>query len=90
MESNPESEIVHRDLDTNGENPGEQVAEAIAAVEGKEMTDLTQMYDRVDGILDNLFSDPPSLEAQMQVTFTYESYRITIEQDGNVKLVKTK
>lgn len=66
------------------------MADAIAAVDGKEMTDLTRMYDRVDGILDNLFSGPPSSQAQMQVTFTYESYRITIEQDGTAKLVKTE
>lgn len=47
------------------------------------------MYGCVDGILDNLFSKQPAPEAQTEVEFSYEDYRITIEQDGTAKFVKT-
>lgn len=88
MEENPESDIIHRDLDDDVENPAIKVAEAVAEIEGKDATDLSTMYECVDGVLDNIFSNPPAPEAQMQITFTYETYRITIDQAGTVKFVK--
>lgn len=90
MTNSPESEIIHREIDTDTEEPGVQVAEAVADIEGKESTDLTTTYECVDGVLDNIFSNPPSPDAQMQVTFSYENYRVTIEQNGGAKFVKTE
>lgn len=90
MEDNTqEEEIIHRTLDTDGDNPAIQIVELVAEIEDRDMLDLANMYDCADGILDHLFSDPPASEAQMQVMFSYEGYRITIEQNGAVKLVKT-
>lgn len=54
------------------------------------MTELSTMYDCVDGILDDLFSDPPSPSAKMMIEFSYEGYRITVEQDGLVEFVRTE
>lgn len=88
MENTPESDIIHRAIDTDAEEPGVQVAEAVADIEGKESTDLTTTYECTDGVLNNIFSNPPSPDAQMQVTFSYEGYRITIEQNGDAKFVK--
>jgi len=82
-------EIIHRELETEGKNPGAQVAEIIAGIEEKEPTELTAIYDCIDGVLDNLFSNPPSPEAQMEIEFSYETYRVTVEQNGNAKFVKT-
>jgi hypothetical protein len=88
--TDPEEAIVHRKLDTNVTNPAVEVAEAVADIEGTESTDLSSMYECVDGVLDNVFSNPPSPEAQMEIEFTYESYRITVEQNGDAQFVKTK
>lgn len=90
MDDQPESEFIHRELDTDAENPGVEIAEAVADIEGKESTDLANMYDRVDGVLNAIFSNPPSSEAQMQITFSYEEYRITVEQNGDAEFVKIK
>lgn len=89
MGDQPEREIIHRELDTGGESPATQVPRIIAGIEGREPTDLATMYDCVDDILDDLFSDPPAPEAQMRVEFSYEGYRITIEQNGTTAFVKT-
>ena len=86
MGTDPGSDIIHRELDTSVENPATEVA--VADIEGKEATDLTETYGCIDGVLDEIYSDPPSPEAQMQVEFSYEGYRITIEQDGAAKFVK--
>jgi len=48
------------------------------------------MWACTDGVLDHLFSNPPSAEAQMEVTFSYEGYRITIEQDGTAEFVRVE
>lgn len=45
------------------------------------------LWETIDHVVDHIFSDPPSPDAQVQVTFTYEGYRITVEQDGTTKLV---
>ncbi len=89
MSEMPESEILHREVDTDATNPAVEIAELVAKLEGKDTTELSTMYECVDGVLDNLFSNPPKPDAQMQIKFSYETYRITIEQNGTVRLVKT-
>lgn len=89
MKEHPENEIIQRQLDTDSENPAVEVAEAVAEIEGVEATDLGTTYECIDGMLDELFSNPPSLEAQMRVEFSYEDYRITVDQEGNAEFVKT-
>jgi hypothetical protein len=83
-----ESGIVHREFDTDGENPSVDVASVIAELEDREVTSLSPMYDCVDDMIDELFSNPPAAEAQMQVEFTYEGYRVTINQDGSATFLK--
>lgn len=84
----PESEIVHRDLDADVDSPAVAVAKAVAEIEGVAVDELSPTYDCIDGTLDELFSTPPSADAQMTVEFTYEGYRIAIEQNGHAKFVK--
>lgn len=90
MTDHPAAEIVHRELDIASNSPAVEVAQAVADIEEKDSTELTTLYDCVDGMLDELFSTPPSPEAQMQVEFSYEGYRITIDQDGVAEFVKTE
>ncbi|MFB9824818.1 HalOD1 output domain-containing protein [Halobaculum roseum] len=89
MTDDSESQIIHRELDTDVENPGAEIAGIVQEIEGKEPTDLSTIYECVDGVLDHVFSTPPSPRAQMQVEFTYESYRITVHQDGEATFLKT-
>lgn len=89
MADQPEQEIIEDELDTSRENPSIALAESVAELENKEPTDLSTMYECVDGVLDNIFSNPPAPEAQMQIEFSYEAYRITIDQNGTARFVKT-
>jgi len=89
MSEQPEREIIHRELDTDGEKPAIQLAQAVAEIEEKDMTELPTMYNCVDGVLNHLFSNPPSPEAQMEIEFSYETYRISVEQNGTATFVKT-
>jgi len=82
--------IFRREVDTNGDNPAVEVAKAVADIEGSDPTELSTMYECVDGMLDELFSTPPADEAQMEVTFSYANYRITVEQDGFAEFIKTQ
>lgn len=83
MDEYPDSDIIHRELDTDVDEPATQVAEVIADLEGQDATELPTMYECVDGVLDHLFSNPPAPEAQMEIEFSYGPYRITVEQTGN-------
>ena len=82
--------IVHRNLETDGSNPSAQVAEIVADLEGEDVRSLPSIWDCIDHLLDHIFSNPPSAEAQAEVTFSYYGYRITVEQNGRAKLVKTE
>lgn len=81
------SEIIHRKVDIDDEKPSLQIAEAVADIEDKDATELPTMYECVDGMLTNLSSHPPSPEAQMEIKFCYNTYRVTIDQDGYAKFV---
>ena len=89
MDDDPDSEMIYRQIDTDAENPAVEIAELIAEFEGKDATDLTTIYERVGDVLDNIFAEPPAPDAQLAVEFTYEGYRITVEQDGTATFVAT-
>ncbi|WP_436930880.1 HalOD1 output domain-containing protein [Halosimplex halobium] len=80
-------QIVHREFDTDQDDPATAVAEAVADLRGEATTDIATMYETVDHMIDHLFSTPPSKDAQVQVEFTFEGYRITVDQDGNARFV---
>jgi hypothetical protein len=80
--------IVHRQFDTDQDDPATAVAEAVADLQEVETTDLETMYEQVDHLVDHLFSTPPDPGAQVQVEFTFEGYRVTVDQDGNARFVE--
>lgn len=88
MSNDNKSEILHRELSTERENPAPQIAETVAEIEETSITELSTIYGCIDGVLDEIFSNPPSPEAQMEVTFSYEGYRISVEQNGTARFVK--
>lgn len=89
MNDSPNDEIVHRQLETEMREPVVQVAEIVADLEDRETDELTTTYDHLDHVLQSLFTNPPVPEAQVEITFSYEGYRITVEQDGTAQFVKT-
>ena len=88
MTETHDDEIVHRELNTDREKPAIAMAEVVAELEEKQVDELTPTYDCIDGMISELYSNPPSPDAQMTVEFTYSGYRITVEQSGAAKFVK--
>ncbi|QLG63597.1 HalOD1 output domain-containing protein [Halorarum salinum] len=88
MRENAESDVVRRELERDGANPAVQVSEVIAELEGKEVDELEAIYDCIDHVLDRVFSDPPRPGADVEVAFSYEGYRVSVEQDGSATFVR--
>ena len=84
----PGAGVVHRQFDTERTDPNVAVVESVAELERVSIDELSSLYDTVDHILDNIFSSPPSPTAQVQISFSYEGYRITINQDGSATFLK--
>ena len=78
------------ELDTDGGTPAIQIGESISAVEETAPAEFPTVYDCLDGILDNRFSHPPAPTTQLEITFTDGSYRVTIDQGGNVMLAEIR
>lgn len=88
MADDSRSEIVHRELDTEREQPAIAIVEIVAELKGREVDELATMWGCMDGVLDHVFSDPPSPEAQVEIAFSYEGYRITVDQDGMATVIE--
>ena len=71
-----------RTFDTDQNQPTVDVTEAVGELKGVASDELSSLYDRIDHAVDDLFSDPPRASAEIEVTFSYEVFRITIGQDG--------
>lgn len=82
-----DSRIEHRQVDPHPEEGGIDMVELIADLEDKGPTELDSLYERVDNMLSELFSNPPSPEAQVELSFTYSGYRINVDQAGHVRLM---
>ncbi len=88
MTDSSDGELIHRKLDADAKNPGIEVVKAIADIHGTDATELATLHDCINGVLDNLFSTPPSPEAEVRVTFNYEDYRVGVTQDGDATFVR--
>jgi hypothetical protein len=85
--------IIHRKLfeerqPSGAENPEIDLAEIVADLEGKDATDIASLYETIDHVVEHLYSNPPPIEAQAQLEFTYEGYRIELSQDGRATFMK--
>lgn len=78
----------HRTFDPTDIEPETAVIAMVADLDEKEPTELSPLYSAVDDAISSIFSNPPASEAQVSITFTYENYRITIQQNGETKFVK--
>jgi hypothetical protein len=87
MGSDHADEMIHRQLDTEADNPAGEVAVAVAELTDRDMEDLEPAWQVIDDILVHLFSNPPSGDAQAEISFTYEGFRISVEQNGTATFV---
>lgn len=87
MTETHDTEIVHRELDIDREEPAIAIVEVVATLEGTPAIELPPVYNSIDGMLSNLFSNPPAPESQITVEFTYSSYRVTVKQSGAAEFV---
>lgn len=90
MDDRPDRDVIRRHLDTTAAEPSARLAELVGELKEKDVTDMKPMWACADHVLDHLFSNPPSPEAQMKVEFLYEGYHITVEQNGSVQLVQVE
>lgn len=88
MGDDTDTEIIHRTLDRSESEPTAQIAEIVASLEGKSQNDVKPAYTQIDDVLAEIFNDPPVPEAQVEISFSYEGYRITVEQNGQASFVK--
>ena len=80
---------VRVQFDTDNAEPALAVAEAVAEIDGREPTELTTIWNCIDHVVDHVFSDPPDPEANIEISFDYEGYRVTLQQDGEAVFVPT-
>ena len=85
-----ESSTVRRTISTDPDDAEFELLEIVAELEGTEIERLPSLYTRVDHFVEALFEDPPTDEAQVEITFSYAGYRIALDQAGNVSLVPVK
>jgi hypothetical protein len=83
-----EMAATHWEFDVDTEIPEVNVVEVIAELEDRDSSDLSEIYDTIDHLIEKLFSEPPSAEAQAVLQFSYEGYRITLNQDGYATFMK--
>ena len=94
-ETPPDSDsvIVHREL-FEGEQPDSDddpeidIAKIVADLENREATNISSLYDTIDHLVEHLYSNPPPIEAQAELEFTFEGYRIELSQDGKATFMK--
>lgn len=82
-----DGDVVDVRFDTDESDPALSVADVVAELEGQDPTELKLIYDASDHVVDHLFSEPPSPQADVEIAFTSEGYRVTIHQDGHATFV---
>lgn len=83
-----EMAATHVEFDIDRDNPEVNIAEVTAELEDAEIEQMPALYERMDHLIENLYSNPPDPEAQIQLEFTYAAYRIVLNQDGHATFMK--
>lgn len=77
-----ERSVHTRDLKEGEADPQMHLIRATADFKGVEDPELDPLYPTIDHLVEYMYSNPPSPEAQTELTFVYEGFRITLFQDG--------
>jgi hypothetical protein len=82
--------ILQFDIDPDPETAEYDLLAVLADQEGVEMDELPSLYETIDEFVEGMFRNPPSREAQLEMTFSYAGHRVTVNQSGHVTLVPVK
>jgi len=85
-----EAGIVRHRIDPDPSTAEYDLLEIIAEVEGGEIETLPSLYNEVDHVVETMFKTPPSDRAQIEISFSYAGYRVSIDRKGFVELVPVK
>jgi hypothetical protein len=88
VDSDDPRRIYRRKVEPDSDEPYLSLLHTVAEVEGCSIEDLPPLYDYVDHLVENLFSTPPPAKAQVQLEFTYYDYRVSLNQEGDLSLMK--
>jgi hypothetical protein len=80
--------IYHRTIVPSSDEVNLELLELVAELEGAAVEDLPPFWNRMDHLLEHVYSTPPDPEAQIRLQFTYAGYRIGLDQSGHVELMK--
>jgi|AntDeeMinimDraft_5_1070356.scaffolds.fasta_scaffold00092_25 hypothetical protein len=72
-------------FDPAQDQPNVDVTETVAELKGVESDELSPLYDVIGHVVDDIFSDPPQSGTDVEVSFSYEGFRITLSQDGDAR-----
>ena len=86
--NNGDGDIVTRELETDQDAPATQVVEVVADLEGTSPMELPSIYRCIDNLMADLFASPPPTDADASLTFTYQGYRIRVQQDGEARFLR--
>lgn len=87
-EDEAEMAATRWELEVDQEDPEVDIVAIISELEGIGSENLSPMYDTIDTLIEQLFSDPPPAEAQAMIQFTYQGYRIDVQQSGHATFMK--
>ena len=82
--------IIRRRIDPDPATAEYDLLEIIAELEGSEIEGLPSLYNEVEHVVETMFKTPPSERAQIEVSFSYAGYRVSIDRHGVVELVPVK
>ena len=80
-------DTVSRVFDPEGDDPNMKVLAVISDLEDCDPRDCSPLYTTIDDVIADIYEDPPSPDADVEITFSYEGYRITLRQDGRAEFV---
>ena len=80
--------LLQRTLETEQDAPATQIVETIAQLEHSDPLELSPIYDCIDTLIADLFSSPPPAQATATVAFTYQGYRVHVQQNGTTTIAQ--
>lgn len=88
-DSSDDARRIHRrKIEPDPDHPHFSLLHAIAELEGCGVDDLPPLYDYVNHLIEDLFTTPPPPKAQAEIEFTYYDYRVNVDQEGHLSLLK--
>ena len=87
MNDSQHTEVVYRDIDTSRADLGAEIAEIIAGLKETDPGNLAPIRGCIGDVLEPLSLTPPSSDAQLLISFSYEGYRINVDQSDEALLV---